>query len=149
MSGPDANSTQIHGTCVAVDGRAAVFIGASGTGKSATALRMVASGARLVADDQVILTRKGDDIVATCPKGFAGLIEARGIGLLTVPHADTAIVDVIVDMEQTELHRLPPKAKSARQRKNRGCDCRSRQQAADPSGGQTTAGKPAAAAYCR
>lgn len=112
MSGPDANSTQIHGTCVAVDGRAAVFIGASGTGKSATALRMVASGARLVADDQVILTRKGDDIVATCPKGFAGLIEARGIGLLTVPHADTAIVDVIVDMEQTELHRLPPERKN-------------------------------------
>ena len=97
---------------MAVDGRAAVFIGASGTGKSATALRMVASGARLVADDQVILTRKGDDIVATCPKGFAGLIEARGIGLLTVPHADTAIVDVIVDMEQTELHRLPPERKN-------------------------------------
>ena len=97
---------------MAVGGRAAVFIGASGTGKSATALRMVASGARLVADDQVILTRKGDDIVATCPKGFAGLIEARGIGLLTVPHADTAIVDVIVDMEQTELHRLPPERKN-------------------------------------
>lgn len=112
MSKAPPDQDQIHGTCVAVDGAAALFIGASGTGKSATALRMIALGARLIADDQVILKRKDDAIVATCPDGFAGMIEARGIGLLTVPHDPQARLKVIVDMEQTELHRLPPDRKN-------------------------------------
>lgn len=112
MSADAPQTTQIHGTCIVAENAAALFIGASGTGKSATALRMIAMGARLIADDQVIVTRDGEKLFASCPEGFAGMIEARGIGLLTVPHQAKAEVKVIVDMEQTELHRLPPERKN-------------------------------------
>ncbi len=101
------SASQIHGTCVAVEGAAALFVGASGSGKSATVLAMIALGAELVADDQVILTREDQTLRANCIEGFEGMIEARGIGILKVPFVRDIPVTVVIDMDQTELHRLP------------------------------------------
>ena len=36
-----------------------------------------------------------------------GVIEARGIGLVTVPHAVSAPISLIVDLSHTETARLP------------------------------------------
>jgi len=47
---------QLHATAVAFDQKAVVITGPSGAGKSSLALQMMAFGADLVADDQVILT---------------------------------------------------------------------------------------------
>lgn len=106
-AGVAPTSARLHGTCVSVDGRGALFLGASGSGKSATALAMIALGADLIADDQVELSLVEGQVVARCPEGFEGMIEARGIGLLRVPHARDIPVTLVIDMEQTELHRLP------------------------------------------
>ncbi len=100
-----------HGSCVAINDRAVLLLGASGSGKSATALDLVSRGGLLVADDQVILTHDGAAILASCPSGFEGQIEARGIGILNVAHQAQAEVVLVVDLDQTELQRLPPARK--------------------------------------
>lgn len=104
----DTATTRVHGTCVALGDRAALFIGKSGSGKSAAALQMIALGATLVADDQVVITRAEERLLARCPEGFEGMIEARGIGILRIAAVSDIPVTVVVDMDQTELHRLPP-----------------------------------------
>ncbi len=43
---------QVHGTCVEVEGTAVLLRGPPGSGKSDLALRLIESGARLVADDR-------------------------------------------------------------------------------------------------
>lgn len=105
----DTPDTELmHASCVCWDGKGVLIAGGSGSGKSTTALALMAHGAQLVADDQVIVTRTGEDLTATCPDTLSGLIESRGIGILAAEPAKSALVTLIVDMDQTELHRLPP-----------------------------------------
>ena len=104
----DAGDTT-HATCVAIEGRAVLLVGGSGTGKSATALEMIALGAALVSDDRVALSKDGARLMAGGIEGYEGMIEARGIGILKTECRPMAEVAYIVDMEQTELHRLPPR----------------------------------------
>jgi serine kinase of HPr protein (carbohydrate metabolism regulator) len=106
MTTPD--SLTLHATAVAVNGAGVLIIGASGSGKSTLALEMMARGADLVADDRVILHRTGQTIGMTCPDPLRGLIEARGVGLLSAEPVPGARLTLIVDMDQTEDTRMPP-----------------------------------------
>ena len=85
--------------------------GESGAGKSDLALRLIDGGARLVADDRTDLTRDGDRLIARSPATIAGLIEARGVGILRLPPsrlATAAIVVLIVDLvDAADVERLP------------------------------------------
>ncbi|WP_323005822.1 HPr kinase/phosphatase C-terminal domain-containing protein [Pseudorhodobacter sp.] len=104
-----AQTETLHATCVAVDGKGVLVLGASGAGKSALALNLLAHGAQLVADDRTILTRIQGQVMASCPPQILGLIEARGLGLL---HADPILqapICLIVDLDNVETERLPPK----------------------------------------
>ncbi|MCG3269276.1 HPr kinase/phosphorylase [Yoonia sp. I 8.24] len=103
MSGPNT----VHASCVAYGGKAALLLGASGSGKSTLALQMMALGCDLVADDRVVLKAQDGVLVATCPETIAGLIEARGIGILNAATVPDAIVQVAVDMDMQEQDRLP------------------------------------------
>ena len=98
----------MHASCVAVSGRAVLIIGPSGSGKSSMALTLMAYGADLVADDQTELTRDDARILARCPPALQGLIEARGVGLLTAPYTTAEIV-LVADMGSAETDRLPPR----------------------------------------
>ncbi|MEO5839684.1 MAG: hypothetical protein ABIQ73_30790 [Acidimicrobiales bacterium] len=51
--------TVLHATCVAYQDRAVAFVGASGAGKSTLAMSAVHSGARLLADDCLVLADCG------------------------------------------------------------------------------------------
>ena len=104
-----AGPITLHATCVALGARGILIRGASGVGKSALALQLMAHGAQLVSDDQTILTRHADAILATCPPSLRGMIEARGIGLLAAKPRKTAKICLIVDLDQIETDRLPPK----------------------------------------
>lgn len=97
----------LHAGAVAVGDRGLLIRGASGAGKSALALQMMALGADLVSDDRVWLCRQDDTLVASAPDTIAGLIEARGLGLLHVPHVGQARIVAIVDLDVTETTRLP------------------------------------------
>jgi serine kinase of HPr protein (carbohydrate metabolism regulator) len=81
--------------------------GASGTGKSDLALRLMGRGWRLVADDYVHLFASGDAVYATAPATIAGLIEVRGLGI--VEAAATGLVRVVLAVELTSAapERLP------------------------------------------
>ncbi|WP_240335458.1 HPr kinase/phosphorylase [Pseudotabrizicola algicola] len=97
----------LHATTVAFEGRALLITGASGRGKSSLALQLMAIGAVLVADDRTILTLHGQKVIASCPAPLAGLIEARGVGLLNAPHLAQAPVALVVDLDRNETARLP------------------------------------------
>ncbi len=99
----------LHATCVAAHGRGLLILGPSGAGKSALALQMIAMGARLVADDRTEVTATAQGLVARCPSALAGLIEARGIGILHADPLDQAPLALVADLGQQEADRLPPR----------------------------------------
>ena len=89
--------------------------GPSGAGKSDLALRLIDAGARLVADDQTALVRKGGILIATPPARIAGLIEARGVGIVRLARGQLlarAPVALLVDLVPPErIERLPEPAR--------------------------------------
>lgn len=102
--------TIVHATSVAVDGRGLLILGPSGAGKSSLALRLIALGARLVADDRTELTARDGRLLARCPAApIHGLIEARGLGLLRAPTLEQAEIALVADLARTEDQRLPPR----------------------------------------
>ena len=107
-------SVLVHATAVAIDGGAILLRGPPGAGKSDLALRLLDSGARLVADDQVLLRRVGMAVMAQAPASIAGLIEARGIGILRVAALDEVRLALIADLVPSgEIERLPePRAET-------------------------------------
>jgi serine kinase of HPr protein (carbohydrate metabolism regulator) len=85
-----------------------LLLGEPGAGKSDLALRLIDRGAKLVADDQVELTRKGDTIIASAPKSITGLIEVRGAGIFKMPIRKSVPVLLAVYLAKQEwIERLP------------------------------------------
>lgn len=109
----------VHATCVALkegrNWRGVLLRGPSGSGKSDLALRVIEAGGRLVADDQTHLARQGNDLIATAPPTLAGLIEARGVGIVRLPKARLAArapLGLLVDLvPSTKVERLPDPAR--------------------------------------
>lgn len=99
---------RLHASTVALNGRAVVISGASGTGKSTLALQLMAWGAVLVADDQTLLEARDGLLFARCPAPLRDRIEARGLGLLAAKSVPEAQVILAVDLDRTETTRLPP-----------------------------------------
>ena len=109
-------TANVHATCVRVARAGEPFgveadagillLGGSGAGKSDVALRLIALGAELVADDRVDLYTARGALRARVPRTLAGLLEVRGVGIVEVPYTDDVRVAVAV--------RLAAAAKSAR-----------------------------------
>ncbi len=75
----------IHGSFVDVYGVGILIVGKSGIGKSEVALDLVERGHRLVADDVVIFTKKGEGILmGTGTDLVKHFMELRGIGIINV-----------------------------------------------------------------
>lgn len=91
-----------------IEGRGLLVIGPSGAGKSALALDLIALSATLIADDVVQIGERGGRLFLSSPQPGAGLIEARGIGLLRTPLAGPAPLALVVDLGAREDARLPP-----------------------------------------
>lgn len=99
----------LHATSLSIDGKGLLILGPSGSGKSALALRLIALGAGLIADDRTGLRPGPGAPVAFCPSpAIRGLIEARGLGLLRVQPAAPAPVVLVADLGRDETERLPP-----------------------------------------
>lgn len=106
MSGHD---TILHATTVCLGGAGLLIRGASGSGKSGLALKLMALGAVLVADDRTRIRRGAGCIMADAPAAIRGRIEARGVGILNAPVAGPVPVVLVVDMDVAETERLPPR----------------------------------------
>lgn len=85
---------RMHGSCVAKNGHAVLVVGPPGSGKSDLVLRLIARGFDLVADDQVDI-REG---VVSCPPELAGMLEARGLGIVRLPYCRQANLALIVEL---------------------------------------------------
>jgi hypothetical protein len=96
----------LHGTAVAIGGRAVLFTGAPGSGKSDLALRLIDRGAVLVADDRVLATAQGGAAWLAAPPALAGLIEMRGIGIITRAAADRVPLVLVCPLD-VPADRLP------------------------------------------
>lgn len=99
--------TVLHATTVAHHGRAMALLGPSGSGKSSLALQLIALGAVLVSDDRTHLQREGATIFTAPPPNLAGLIEARHVGILALPHLTQVPLAQVVDLDELETDRLP------------------------------------------
>tara|TARA_B100000676_G_scaffold312637_1_gene387862 strand:+ start:8464 stop:8880 length:417 start_codon:yes stop_codon:yes gene_type:complete len=98
----------VHGTCVNIAGAGVLLRGPSGSGKSDLALRLIDSGAQLVADDQVNLTNEHGNLLARAPAALAGLLEVRGLGLVRVEYVEQASIHMVVDLCPAEaVVRMP------------------------------------------
>lgn len=101
----------LHGTAIALGGRGVLLLGPSGSGKSDLALRLIDEGARLVADDRVVLRAAAGRLIARAPDALRGLLEVRGIGIVTLPSLASVPLALAVDLVPPEqVERLPEAA---------------------------------------
>lgn len=81
-----AEVTTLHGSLADVFGVGLFFTGKSGIGKSECVLDLVERGHRLVADDLVITTRRGNDVlIGRGHELQRHHMEIRGVGLIDIP----------------------------------------------------------------
>lgn len=105
--GPEEGMTNLHGSAVAFASRGILILGESGSGKSALALSLLGRGAALVADDRVVLERRGGALVASAPATLAGMLEVRGLGILRFPSVPETVVTLAVDLDRPASARMP------------------------------------------
>lgn len=99
---------RVHATCVSLGGVGVLLRGPSGAGKSDLALRLLADGAVLVADDHTDLVVREGRLYATAPAAIAGLIEAYGIGVVAIGSIVEAEVQLIIDLVAPDkVERMP------------------------------------------
>jgi len=106
MNGPRLSSENLHSSTVALDGRAVLISGPSGSGKSDLALRMLDRGFTLVSDDRTILRRQGGKLIASAPDTIKGKLEVRGVGIVEMKTVANVPVALVVELT-SEISRMP------------------------------------------
>lgn len=105
-AGPRLSAETVHASTVATEGRAVVIMGPSGSGKSDLALRLLDRGFTLVSDDQTVIRKDGERLVASAPPNIAGKLEIRGIGIVDMETLNNVPVALLVELT-SEIQRLP------------------------------------------
>ena len=100
------SSETVHASTVSSDGRAVLISGPSGSGKSDLTLRLLDRGFTLVSDDQTIVRREGDRLIASAPPNIAGKLEIRGIGIVDMETVSDVPIALYVELT-SEIMRLP------------------------------------------
>jgi HPr kinase/phosphorylase len=107
-----APTSTLHGSLADVFGVGLLFTGRSGIGKSECVLDLVERGHRLVADDLVVCTKRGNDLVIGRGHELQRhYMEIRGIGLIDIPSIfgiravrQQKRIEVVVHLEEWTEH---------------------------------------------
>jgi serine kinase of HPr protein (carbohydrate metabolism regulator) len=105
------SSETLHASCVTLDGRAVLITGISGSGKSDLSLRLLDRGFVLVADDQTIVRKQGERLIATAPTTIAGKLEIRGVGIVDMETVADVPVALLVELTSS-IQRMPDDLRS-------------------------------------
>lgn len=107
----------LHGTAIVLGDRGLLILGASGSGKSTLALRLLSQFgnagrlARLVADDQVLVSGRDGRLLCRAPAAIEGLVELHGVGPQRLATEPAAVIDLAVRLRpDNETERLPDEA---------------------------------------
>jgi len=79
-----APTTELHGVLMDVLGIGVLMVGKSGIGKSETALDLVMRGHRLVADDVIVIRRRGSTVQGRAGGILGHHMEIRGLGIINI-----------------------------------------------------------------
>ena len=79
-----APSATLHGVLMDVLGIGCLMVGKSGIGKSETALDLVQRGHRLVADDVILIRRRGNNVQGRSGGILGHHMEIRGLGIINI-----------------------------------------------------------------
>jgi serine kinase of HPr protein (carbohydrate metabolism regulator) len=100
------SSENLHCSTVALDGRAVLISGPSGSGKSDLALRMLDRGFTLVSDDRTIVRKQGGKLIASAPETIKGKLEVRGVGIVEMETVGNVPLALVVELT-TDIQRMP------------------------------------------
>ncbi len=64
------------------------------------------AGSRLVSDDQTVVKREGDRLIAAAAPNIAGKLEVRGIGIVEIDHISDVPVAMVVELT-SDIERMP------------------------------------------
>ena len=106
MTAARLSSENLHASSVALDGRAVLISGPSGSGKSDLALRMLDRGFTLVSDDRTIVRKEGNRLLAFAPETIKGKLEIRGIGIVEMETVTDVPVALVVEL-RSDIQRMP------------------------------------------
>jgi serine kinase of HPr protein (carbohydrate metabolism regulator) len=100
------SSENLHSSTVALDGRAVLISGPSGSGKSDLALRMLDRGFTLVSDDRTIVRKQGGKLIASAPETIKGKLEVRGVGIVEMETVANVPLALVVELT-SDIQRMP------------------------------------------
>ncbi len=106
MNGSRLSSENLHASTVALDGRAVLISGPSGSGKSDLALRLLDRGFALVSDDRTIVRKEGARLIASPPDTIKGKLEVRGVGIVDMANVTDVPVALVIELT-SDIQRLP------------------------------------------
>jgi len=100
---------RLHATSVAIEDNGVAIFGDTGSGKSDLALRLIDSGATLISDDITVFSKLEKNINLFGVENTKGLLEVRGIGIITVPYIEGIRLKLVVRLSDKETERIPKK----------------------------------------
>jgi serine kinase of HPr protein (carbohydrate metabolism regulator) len=103
----------IHASCLALGEDGVMLRGPSASGKSSLALRLIDQGADLVGDDYCQYWVRDGALWAAAQPPLAGLLEVRGIGVISLPYRRQIAVRAVIDLCPGDMiDRLPEREKT-------------------------------------
>ncbi len=100
------DNQSIHGTAVAIGDDAVLIMGASGSGKSDLALRLIDRGAKLIADDYIAIKGDGNSPILVQTEHHIDAIEIRGLGIIEMKCVNNIALKLIIQLSDN-YERMP------------------------------------------
>lgn len=117
MSASPPRRASFHANALVLGETGLLLRGPSGSGKSALSLELIALAqirgdfGRLIADDRVLVESRHGRLLARPHPRIAGMIEARGMGVLRQPYEAGGVIHALVDLTTgAKLPRIPDDA---------------------------------------